>query len=694
MPMPVRHTDFALGIILRYTRVASAEFPEADLFFASGHEEPLEQGPLWQSVQNLYLINRALTENKIFNFRLQLSFLGALLGKTVGETGLITARRLAMAEKLILNAARTTPASQTAPPPIYRFMPFLGSVESERAGRRKLAELDLRMPLKAGEGGGGPKQNKPAANAAYTPTRHEAYGHGSLPRQSDRPDGAKRADAKINRLAAQDMRPEGGAGFNPFLPATLSLLIPAAQAVQERAGELRRPGAGERLAKERAVLSPFGLALRLRITPEKSAEGGISPGGRLRSAPLTLAPGIPRLAANGGVVPRAGSPPPPAPTVPTGFGSAMTALLSQSGYAAGIKAPRGAEFAAASKSIGGYADYTAPPAFRRYHPGISDVLFAPDAAAIKGEAKAARPDHPDAVARRERSLRNDYEGGAVPPASPPLAGHSEKRVPRAAGNAAGPAGGEAAILLQSAAAGTPWAPRLPVGDGLEHNKVPARALRSGALEIARRYQPVASGPPAGMAGRQNRAIPAFYPDYAPPEAQAPLRGIPAAPLRSTPYTRYQADGDSGPGSPGAQIPPTFARAQEYPGGHGLSYAAPAIPAAEIKMADKADIPGASILYRTEPEPRGPRQDAAATTINKDIEFIKKTVKQTKTSESKESNERITANMAINKPGAGGSHKAPVNTPPDLDRQVNAIADKVYGVLERRLRSERMRKGFF
>ena len=98
---------------------------------------------------------------------------------------------------------------------------------------------------------------------------------------------------------------------------------------------------------------------------------------------------------------------------------------------------------------------------------------------------------------------------------------------------------------------------------------------------------------------------------------------------------------------------------------------------------QAQAPGVPMLYRREltpadnPPPVPPK-------LSEDIEFIKKTVVQPTTTQIKK------GNVAINAPG---TTSAAVTTEiVDLDRQVNDLADKVYHAIERRLRSERMRKG--
>jgi hypothetical protein len=97
-------------------------------------------------------------------------------------------------------------------------------------------------------------------------------------------------------------------------------------------------------------------------------------------------------------------------------------------------------------------------------------------------------------------------------------------------------------------------------------------------------------------------------------------------------------------------------------------------------------PSAAIVYRKE-TPVQQEQQPVPPAISQDIEFIKKTVKRSDTT-----THTIQTNTAINLPGSGSHTQQSAALPRDLDRQVNAIADKVYSALERRLRSEQMRKG--
>jgi len=92
-----------------------------------------------------------------------------------------------------------------------------------------------------------------------------------------------------------------------------------------------------------------------------------------------------------------------------------------------------------------------------------------------------------------------------------------------------------------------------------------------------------------------------------------------------------------------------------------------------------------IVYKREASQ--PRQTEPPPGIGEDIESIKKAVKQP-------GKTQVTTNTAINLPG-GTHYRDAAQNPADfrsIDGQVNAIADKVYRALERRLRSERMRKG--
>jgi hypothetical protein len=95
------------------------------------------------------------------------------------------------------------------------------------------------------------------------------------------------------------------------------------------------------------------------------------------------------------------------------------------------------------------------------------------------------------------------------------------------------------------------------------------------------------------------------------------------------------------------------------------------------------VPGAAIVYRREAEIGQPQPPSKA--VAEDIEFIKKTVTLPAVS-----TQTKKVNTAVNLPK---TQPGPAQSGDFLrDAEVNAIADKVYSTLERRLRSERMRKG--
>ena len=128
-------------------------------------------------------------------------------------------------------------------------------------------------------------------------------------------------------------------------------------------------------------------------------------------------------------------------------------------------------------------------------------------------------------------------------------------------------------------------------------------------------------------------------------------------------------------------------------GHGVmsaSYYTPT-PGKEIRQAQGAagfHLPGASIVYRRDAPRQLAGQPAVPPSISDDIEFIKKTVKQPSTAV-----QIREPNTAVNLPGSADNTILP-DAVRNLDQQVNDIADKVYSALERRLRSERMRRGLF
>ncbi len=92
----------------------------------------------------------------------------------------------------------------------------------------------------------------------------------------------------------------------------------------------------------------------------------------------------------------------------------------------------------------------------------------------------------------------------------------------------------------------------------------------------------------------------------------------------------------------------------------------------------------SNLSQARQEPQAPPRQ-----LERDIEFIKKTV-----SHAPEITRTHTANVAVNVPGAQTDKMATASGINTQDINVQAIADKVYGALERRLRSEQMRRGLF
>jgi hypothetical protein len=180
------------------------------------------------------------------------------------------------------------------------------------------------------------------------------------------------------------------------------------------------------------------------------------------------------------------------------------------------------------------------------------------------------------------------------------------------------------------------------------NGVRATLFGAAALPLSHgAILPEAPGMPA-WAGETNASFPVVSPAFSPPSSGAvPGRaGIPAATTTLSPS--------------------------------GNQAAATPSPA--------TSLPSAAIVYRKETPPRQ-EQPPVPPAVSQDIEFIKKTVKQSGTT-----TRTVQTNTAVNLPGSGAQTQGDTALPRDLDRQVNAIADKVYSALERRLRSEQMRKG--
>ncbi|MCL2399884.1 MAG: hypothetical protein FWC91_09120 [Defluviitaleaceae bacterium] len=98
----------------------------------------------------------------------------------------------------------------------------------------------------------------------------------------------------------------------------------------------------------------------------------------------------------------------------------------------------------------------------------------------------------------------------------------------------------------------------------------------------------------------------------------------------------------------------------------------------------SDIPGAAIVHVNKKAIPATSQSQPSSSFNTDIEFIKTTAKEY-------SKKEKVPNIAINTPIS--KTKAMSDSIHNMDQQVNVIADKVYNIIERRLRSERMRKGW-
>jgi hypothetical protein len=160
--------------------------------------------------------------------------------------------------------------------------------------------------------------------------------------------------------------------------------------------------------------------------------------------------------------------------------------------------------------------------------------------------------------------------------------------------------------------------------------------------------------------------------------------LPEAPAMSARAGETMA---SFPAMPPTFSPPSFGAVS---GNAGIPAATTTLPLSRNRAATTpspaASLPGAAIVYRKETPPPQ-EQSPVPPAVSQDIEFIKKTVKQSGTT-----TRTVQTNTAVNLPGSGTQARGDAALPREFDRQVNAIADKVYSALERRLRSEQMRKG--
>ena len=101
----------------------------------------------------------------------------------------------------------------------------------------------------------------------------------------------------------------------------------------------------------------------------------------------------------------------------------------------------------------------------------------------------------------------------------------------------------------------------------------------------------------------------------------------------------------------------------------------------------ATVPGAAIVLRKAPAHRR-EESPPAPDSGGDISFIKRTA----AGDSRPQEVTRTVNLAVNAPGAASTVDMAALAETDVEGQAQVIAERVYSVLERRLRSERMRKG--
>gem|GEM_PF-1452094 len=206
-----------------------------------------------------------------------------------------------------------------------------------------------------------------------------------------------------------------------------------------------------------------------------------------------------------------------------------------------------------------------------------------------------------------------------------------------------------------------------------------------------RIDPPFTPPPFPLTSRQAVGT-------SPVATDVPPRVMPGVKASNAPLFQYTA---AAPGfvsagrfmSIGANSPPSGGTANAYTEPMSMISPYAAEPDAFAQSPGSGQPPQASgsqsppvpIVYKREASQ--PRQTEPPPGIGEDIEFIKKAVKQP-------GKTQVTTNTAINLPG-GTHYRDAAQNPADfrsIDGQVNAIADKVYRALERRLRSERMRKG--
>lgn len=709
----ISNQDFAGSIISRYTALPPGGAKPAEMLLAASPPVPDSASPLARSVRNVYLINRCINENITLNINAHLHFLSNILNRAVTEIHGSSLRQIRMLQKQ---------------------MTVLSSVSRPLGGSRApiAAKLPVQTPVSAASQIPGflpaplvtaqtPEAQPPAAPGRERAAAQPKPDAGKAVEKSGPADiksEPKRAPVNVNMASAPVFTAElhkleqsllAMLGADNAIPAWHRTLWGSVPGSRRRAENTL----SETLVRFQDIRDGFHSAMLVRMFPQQAEKAaGTAPAslfaqtgalGRLAARPLERPAETFARAPWGQTAPPAEMSLPKSGDIsnatarvsaetrkltddprvivktrsaPTRFTSAVLRKLAAERLEQPIKTP------------GAY-----PPGMIHRDAASIEAVISRNAAKVREQVSQAsskmprhRPlPHPQQVsASSTRNSENAAaaklllaEPGAIALQTERLA--ANLRNARAAMLSAAIVHPEAMREIPGVLTGTAGAPAKITGvtpggmPGASQSGTPGTSSPT-ILPAVRHMTPAAAA--ANTLILQSAAI---------------RHAVPIAPIyaRIAPQAVSQLAANEAAPSQAVTAP---ARAQELVAITKFLVPATVTGLPEMRRISfrerkpaEAKAPAAYMIHKTEPARAETPERTAKQMEPADIQFIKKTIKQ------HPSEPNVTVNRAINLPGEMPA-PLPAAETSAIDGQINQITDKVYRALERRLRSERMRKG--
>lgn len=662
----ISNPSFADRIISRHMTLLSITQSTAELLFARSREHDEGGSRFSQSIRNVYFLNRLTNENNIFNIHLNLSFLSAIVSKTVREMSESVTRHIHMLEKTFATGRgepRQTQRASLERPAIFAggTPVFLLHRQLEAVATKAKDELPSSRTTAA-------KENPPHKEAQFPATKNHASLAAKTIAQSERV-----IPAEHGALRQPSPEATGAKFFSAMLIANRSVPvwhrylwdsgIPEyrnhADAVRPQREKSRQDDSVSTLPQLIPSVARL-LPITAAATQQSRTSGEIDttqPQAKDMKSPQAKAPRKRELVTNATVAPPNTTPSahihPAHPIWPESASKALQSQRIRPQETDNLQPP-GVGISELENRLSHPAKSWKPQAMHHI-PQVSQAEEKSTSPIIKWQPVSTKM-----ITLRESSATIAGQVRNAPKKDFPRAGYPQK--------------------IQHKFLNTIPMPNIPVVNDLFPFELgePSSAYIQPRYILPARRPERADGTMLQIPIPNRTAKPSVYaaPHMLPAVATAVL--LPAAqetPARSdgysTPdYTRNLTHAAKLTAS-GIQAETPEHRETRQENRHAGRQPAHNTPAA--------------IIYKKEQQRENPaRHVPEPVRLSEDIEFIKKSVKLTAGA-----TQTVRANTAVNAPGTVTS---PQGAALGIDQQVNAIADKVYSALERRLRSERMRKG--